>query len=180
VVSGVGHETDFTIADFVADLRAPTPSAAAELATPNAEELRQGVDERAERLGRLLRDRLDTAAEAARWLSDRLALASPIRALARQAEAVERDRGRLERALAGRLRLARADLVGLDRRLAVLGPAATLARGYAHVRRRADGATVRRVADAGPGTGLTVRVADGSFDAVVPGQATLFDLEAKP
>lgn len=177
VISGVGHETDFTIADFVADLRAATPSVAAEMATPNAEELKQLVDDHAERLARRAQARLASAGDDLRRLNSRLVLASPARAVARQAEALRQLRQRLARAEAARLRLAGADVAGLERRLAALSPQATLARGYAHVRRRPDGATVRHLADIGPGIGLTVRVADGTFDAVVPGQATLFDLE---
>ncbi|HEX7593763.1 MAG TPA: exodeoxyribonuclease VII large subunit, partial [Anaerolineae bacterium] len=61
VISAVGHETDFTIADFVADVRAPTPSAAAELAVPDARELRAGVRVYAQRLARLTRDRIGAA-----------------------------------------------------------------------------------------------------------------------
>jgi exodeoxyribonuclease VII large subunit len=177
VISGVGHETDFTIADFVADVRAATPSVAAEMATPNAEELKQLVDDHAERLRRSAQSRLVIAAEELRRIGSRLLLASPMRPVTRQAEAVRQLRQRLARAAASQLRLAGADVAGLDRRLAALSPLATFARGYAHVQRRPDGATVRHVADIRPGVGLTVRVADGSFDAVVPGQATLFDLE---
>ncbi len=178
VVSGVGHETDFTIADFVADLRAPTPSAAAEQCTPDGEALAQMVDEHAARIAWIAHRRLDGARTDLDRALRRLSLASPRQATARQRDVVRAGRERLRRAMAARLRLARADVDSLGRRLIALSPDATLARGYAHVRRTADGRTVRSVRDAPAGAGLLVRVADGSFEAVVPGQARLFDMEA--
>jgi exodeoxyribonuclease VII large subunit len=179
VVSGVGHETDFTIADFVADLRAPTPSAAAELVTPDGEALTQLVDDYAGRLAFVARRRLEAAVLDLERLNRRLGLASPARAVARHRDAVRADRDRLRRAVVGRLRLERSAVDGQGRRLAALSPEATLARGYAHVQRKTDGVTVRSTRDARAGATLVVRVADGRFEAVVPGQPTLFDMEAR-
>jgi exodeoxyribonuclease VII large subunit len=177
VVSGVGHETDTTIADFVADLRAPTPSAAAELATPNGPELAQMVDEYDARVRRQGRRQLDQVTVDVERLRQRLAFAAPARMVSERSTAVAQFQLRLRRAIDGQLRLGDAALSGLDRRLAVLSPTATLARGYAHVQRKSDGQTIRSRRDVGPGTGLVVQVADGSFEAVVAGQAKLFDIE---
>jgi len=177
VVAGVGHETDFTIADFVADMRAPTPSAAAELATPDAWELAQNVDELRERLGRQMRSQLETAVQELAHARRRLTHASPARTVAEGETALVNLGGRLQRSLVSRLRLARADLEGQRRRLAALSPPATLARGYAHVSRRRDGHPVRSTADVVAGEGIDVRVTDGGFGAVVEGQANLFPLE---
>jgi exodeoxyribonuclease VII large subunit len=174
-IAGVGHETDFTIVDFVADVRAPTPSAAAEVATPDGDELRQAVDDLAYRLSQRALGQLSQARVNADSLMHRMRQASPGREVARAlGETIER-RARLRRAMDGRTREARAATTAFERRLESLNPAAILARGYAHVTRGQDGRTVRSTADVGPGVGLRVQVADGRFDAVVAGQASLFD-----
>jgi exodeoxyribonuclease VII large subunit len=175
VIAGVGHEIDFTIADFVADLRAPTPSAAAELAAPDARELRLDVDERRERLQAALGERLAASRAGLDRLAHRLRLATPHRTVQAARERVVDHRARLARGIAARLRLARAGVAGAGGRLGALSPQATLARGYAHVTRARDGRTVRSTRDVGAGAGLHVRVADGSFGAVVEGQAELID-----
>jgi len=176
VVSGVGHETDTTIADFVADERAPTPSAAAERATPDRDELRQAVDELALRAGVLMAGRVADGRARIDALHHRLVLAGPVRQLAERRRQVADNHHRLTRAMVGQLALARSHLDGQTTRLAALDPEAVLARGYAHVSRLADGTTIRRRRDAGAGDGLRIRVADGAFDAVVAGQPRLIDL----
>jgi exodeoxyribonuclease VII large subunit len=174
VVSGVGHETDFTIADFVADVRAPTPSAAAELVTPDGRELAMTVDELRERLARRLGQDLGRRGADVASARRRLAIGSPARVLGDRRAAVADRRARCMRAVEGRANLARAGLDGTARRLAALSPAATLERGYSHVSRRSDGATVRRTTDVTPGAAVVVRVADGRFGAAVEGQGRLF------
>jgi exodeoxyribonuclease VII large subunit len=188
VVAGVGHETDVTIADWVADARAPTPSAAAALV----------VADRRELLARLARDRGRLrAAIAARLGRERARLAagrdalrhtSPAARLAARRARLGRDahrlvgamRLRLERA-ATRLRApgesmrraplalgrARAQLALAAGRLDSLSPLAVLGRGYAIARRAADGRIVRDPADVAPGDALAVRVAGGEIDAAV-------------
>jgi exodeoxyribonuclease VII large subunit len=175
VIAGVGHEIDFTIADFVADLRAPTPSAAAELATPDARELRLAVDDRRDRMAALAGGRLMDARGGVDRLAHRLRLATPHRTVQGARERVAEHRERLARSLTSRLRLSSAGVDGARGRLDALSPQATLARGYAHVTRARDGGTVRSKKDVGSGTGLRIRVADGAFGAVVEGQQTLFD-----
>lgn len=167
VVSGVGHETDVTIADFVADVRAATPTAAAELATPDGRELSLAVDELRGRAARLVGDRVSRRQRDTAALARRLETSAPARRLEARRELVAGSRARLERAAEARLRLARADLAGLTKRMEALSPAATMARGYSRVRRLADGRTVRFAADVSAGDDLGIDVADGSFDAVV-------------
>lgn len=179
VVSGVGHETDTTIVDFVADVRAPTPSAAAEVCVPDGRELALSVDQVRERLARRWREQLRARETSVGQARRRLGLLSPRKLASTLQTGVADRRHRLDRALSSRVRLARSDLSGLERRLTALDPAATLGRGYAQVTRRADGRPVLAVADAPPGTTLAVHVRDGRFDAVVEGQGRLFGSEGK-
>ena len=125
VISGVGHETDFSIADFVADLRAPTPTAAAELASAPREQWLAGVDALQERIDRALRRRLDAEAQRIDWLTQRLG--RPSQAVASERLRLGRAEQRLRHALALRLERERAQLARWAERLpsAVPPPLAT-------------------------------------------------------
>jgi exodeoxyribonuclease VII large subunit len=189
LVCGVGHEVDVTLADFAADVRAPTPSAAAEIVVPDRAEFAGSLRRANDRLRNAMQGRLGAAARdlaVERRALDRL---SPVARLAagreqvgllfdRATRAIEaRLRGdamRLDRAAdtlsrlaVGRLAAARAAVAGAGAALVVLGPQATLDRGYAIVRRTADGAIVRDSGDAPSGTPLRLRVAHGELPATV-------------
>ncbi len=233
VLAGIGHEVDVTLADMTADLRAATPSHAAQLLWPARAELVQKVDEAEAALVRATRWRLDTAGQSLAQFENALRWFSPMRHQARLAEqldglhrslhraarqwleATESQRDRLERALQNAFSPARLDVLasrveGLSaslgaamprmltaqeqrletahQRLQVAGqdmlarygrelercefalaaanPLAPLKRGYALVR-GADGGLLRSVAAAPAGSGITVRLADGSLAAVV-------------
>ena len=165
VVSGVGHEIDFTLTDFAADVRAPTPSAAAEMITPDIIDLRQRADAYGAVIEQLALARLSDARFSLTELQRALRLLSPSQQVAQVRQNTEQLRQRLHAALAQRAAIERARLHGLSGRLAALGPEATLARGYAIVR-RADGRVVRSTADSAPGDALRVRVNDGEFGAI--------------
>jgi exodeoxyribonuclease VII large subunit len=145
VISAVGHETDFTIADLVADLRAPTPSAAAEAAVPDRFALRRELADLRERMGRCVADSVESCRE--RLFETRLDL-----------------RDARERLVAGR----RDRIAALAGRLNALSPLSTLARGYA-VPLDPAGRVLRRTADFAPGAEFRLRVVDGSVTARVEG-----------
>jgi exodeoxyribonuclease VII large subunit len=170
VVSAVGHETDVSISDLVADLRAPTPSAAAELVVPDQTELLSHLNalesrarsalqdlarQRGLRLARLEQNPLFTRPEAllAPWLQ-------------RVDEAGERGTANLTQ----RLERAAAVLQRLEASLRALDPREVLQRGYALVQRTRDGALVNRVALAPAGEDLTIAVSDGTVPARVSGE----------
>lgn len=165
VISAVGHETDFTIADFVADVRAATPSAAAELAVPEKDALLQELS--------LLRDRLGQAALTA-LSQKRIRLGNVQKRLMAQAPAGRGERmrsalaalaHRMESAARAALNERRKRLEQAQLRLRASGPMETMKRGYAIVLRQ--GALVRSAAALRPGDGITVRLADGSVRAQV-------------
>jgi exodeoxyribonuclease VII large subunit len=166
-VCGVGHETDFSLADFAADVRAPTPSAAAELVAPDRAELRAHVAGLANTLASTLRGEV----EERRWkLAEQvraLKHLSPEAQLAQARQRVDDLTGKAEAAIRHGLTLHRERLRGLSGRLAGVSPAGTLERGYAVVRQRETGAVVRSVTQVAPGDMLDVRVSDGTFETEV-------------
>jgi exodeoxyribonuclease VII large subunit len=171
VITGVGHETDYTIVGFVADRRAPTPSAAAEVAVPDRAQVEAQIalwaDALTEAVGRDLDGRqreLDRVVQALRRLS-------PQMTIGRERQRTDELRIRLELAWQNRALLLHEQLQGTWNRLRSVDPMATLRRGYAVVRRQ-DGQIVHSTADVRAGDDLSVRVSDGSFPAVVAGEET--------
>lgn len=136
VVSCVGHETDFTIADFAADLRAPTPSAAAELAVPEADALLERLDSLLSRSGRALEGKLALQRARLDRLTSSAALKMPARTLidSRRRDA-DNLTARLKAASARRSDGCRNELKMLERALEAVNPSAVLERGYAVIRR---------------------------------------------
>ncbi len=163
VVSGVGHETDFTIADFVADLRAPTPSAAAELTTPDRAEMSAQLTALRARLISASMDELRARRAALGSQTRALVHLSPQVRLANLRQRTDDLVSQATLAVSHLLQLHRARLVGVSARLEALNPLAVLQRGYAVVRR--DGQFVRSAAQVSSGDRLSIRVSDGEFDA---------------
>jgi exodeoxyribonuclease VII large subunit len=169
VISGVGHETDFTIADFVADVRAPTPSAAAEVATPDVAELAGLLAGLKLRLASELTGRIETAQWHLNSQRRALRVLSPIRRVRTLAQRLDELELRAGRAMAGRLRTQHQAVDALARALAAVSPLATLARGYAIVQRADSGLVVTDPAQVSAGDRLGIRVHRGRFAADVAG-----------
>jgi exodeoxyribonuclease VII large subunit len=138
VISAVGHETDFTIADFVADVRAPTPSAAAELVISRKAELSQRVDDLFSRLASHMRYQTERSGERLRSLERHLRLLSPLEQVRRQRERLREGAAALQSSMSHRLALWRGELRTATARLDSLSPLAILARGYSVCRRLPD------------------------------------------
>jgi exodeoxyribonuclease VII large subunit len=169
VVSGVGHETDLTIADLAADVRAPTPSAAAAAALPDADASRARVARDGARLRAALRGTLAQLRARLGHEWQALRAHAPRARLATQRARLEAARAGLLRETRGRLQLARGRCGTAAARLESLSPLAVLARGYAIVWRREDGSVVRRPQQVAPGDALAIRVAEGEIEAAATG-----------
>jgi exodeoxyribonuclease VII large subunit len=163
VICGVGHETDFTLCDFAADLRAPTPTAAAELATQIT------LIDLAARVSSLqsliTNSTLAVLVEHQTHLSSlkaSLRYVSPDRRIQSERQRIDEISRRMYSSLLHRVQLGSTHVRGMHRRLEALSPLAVLSRGYAVVTRREDGSVVSRVAQAS--TEMNVRVSDGEFE----------------
>ena len=169
VVTGIGHETDVHLADFAADRQAPTPSAAAEVSTPERAELASELSEKRRRLTNALKQRRAILLSELAEQRAALVLVSPRARIANARQRSDELARRLMAAVHHTLALRRAGLRGVIQTLSAVGPETVLARGYAVVRRLADGDLVRSITQVRAGETLGVRVSDGSFAARVEG-----------
>lgn len=168
VVSAVGHERDFTLADYVADRRAPTPSAAAAIVVPEREEVEHRLRTYAQRFLAAARQRLQQARWALEHLEQRRAWRIPQERIATEQQRLDEWMERVQAALARLLREKRQALQGIERRLEALSPYRVLERGYSLVLRR-DGRLVDRVGKVKPGERVDIRLADGRLEALIEG-----------
>ncbi len=189
IVAAVGHEIDFTIADFVADVRAPTPSGAAELVVPDRDDWLRAVNSLAARVARLGERAIEERGQTLDWLVRRLVRSSPQQTLLRQHERLQELRRRLAAAMKEdflrqapqiaslwqRLKSAvRASVAherhGLElamRSLHAVSPLATLDRGYAIVEDVSTGKVLMKGSDVSPGDDVRARLAQGELIATV-------------
>lgn len=165
VVTGVGHETDFTIVDFVADRRAPTPSAAAEVATPDREELKSYVAGYAFQMETTIRQTIADRRAAVRQMEQQLARLSPQMQIDTRRQQIDDILTAMYRVQKHTISLHREQLSGQMAQLETLNPKATLARGYAIVQKGET--VVASTNDVSAGDAISVLVSDGAFDAEV-------------
>ena len=165
VISGVGHETDFTLTDFAADLRAPTPTAAAELATPDKVELLAGIKE----LGTAHTSLLNELLSDLRWevgqVESSLARLSPAHQIDTYRQRLDEVNLRHSRSMATLIDRKFLQLENMQQALRSLNPQAVLNRGYAIVTRSDDASVVKDAAKLESGDSIHIRVSRGAMDA---------------
>jgi len=166
IIVGVGHEVDFTIADFVADLRAPTPSAAAELAVPDHREVRASLQGMAAEIATLVANMLTEKKRGLEIHYSSLRHLSPRTLIDNNRQRVDWLGQRLEESIGSQLKQRKNALDVATAALRSVSPIATIARGFAVVS-KADGKIVRSVKDINSNDPIIVRVEDGQFGAHV-------------
>jgi exodeoxyribonuclease VII large subunit len=167
VVSGVGHETDFTIADFVADYRASTPTAAATATVPNIEDWRIDILEKRQALNALMQASISNFYSCLERAQHDLKRVSPHRLIEQRRQQLDESMERLQTRMGHMISLHAERLRGVVLQLHSLSPLLTIARGYAIVRREDNQKIVTQVADTWPGDYLTIQVQDGSIPVEV-------------
>ena len=167
IVSAVGHEVDFTIADFIADVRAPTPSGAVELVVPDRIDWLRTVNRLAQRVARLGQRALEDHAQELDYLARRLLVNSPTAGVARHGDRLRELRGRMTSGMRQRM-------IGVEHRLQLavralhsVSPLATLDRGYAIVMDAASGAALTSAGTVKAGSDIRARLSSGELLATV-------------
>jgi exodeoxyribonuclease VII large subunit len=161
VISAVGHEIDVTLSDLAADVRALTPSEAAELVAPAAEELLAQLRQIEQRLTAGLRGRVESARARLDAVARHTAFRRPYQRIFELARRLDELDARALRAVHGRMRFARQHIDTVAGRLESLSPLAVLGRGYSLTQRTADGQIIRAAAELSPGQQITTRFARG-------------------
>lgn len=169
VISGVGHETDFTLSDFAADLRAPTPTAAAEMATPDITDLKIDLQDLHDRLESSFKSLSSSFKQNYETLKARLQQGSPLWLIDNSRQRLDEITNRISTAMDHRTTLSISQLRSTAARLDSLNPLEVVRRGYAIVR-KADGMLIRSVNQTPPKTQINIQVSDGAFGATVSDQ----------
>ncbi len=167
VVSAVGHETDTTIADFVADRRAPTPSVAAEIVLPDSQTLIATLEDARSRLDRLIAGHISRAHGDILEIARRMERLSPRQVIAERRQTIDELSDRMLAATRRSITTAHLALSGPIGQLEALNPLAILGRGYSITRSDRDGAIVRRSNQVAAGDRLSIQLAEGVIPAVV-------------
>ena len=167
VISGVGHETDFTIADFVADHRASTPTAAATASVPNIADWANDLLENQQELSDLVTERLNDLREELELVQRNLQRASPLHLVDRRRQQLDGTTERLQSYMQHLIALKGERLRGTSLQLHSLSPLLTIARGYAVVRRDSDQAIISSIEQVQPGDPLSIQVQDGQIPVIV-------------
>ena len=166
VISAVGHETDTTIADFTADMRAPTPSAGAELAVPDMEQTVRMLAEYKRQIRRLAGQKTEQARERLKQYEARLKLGSPQSRLREMRLTLDKEEDALRRLIQARLQEEKNRLLFFIERFKGLSPLEKMAQGYAFVTDE-KGGKISRVSQVRQGDGITLFMSDGQIKAQV-------------
>ena len=166
VISAVGHEPDVTISDFVADLRAATPSNAAELAVPDQDALRQTLDSMSSAMATALSRQLTAARRHYQLLAAHPALQSPVNYLEQRRKSLEILKNKLVSAQNQGISLRKQRYIAVTAKLDAMSPLKVLTRGYAMAQTE-DGTVLRSVTQAHPGYQIQISVSDGKLSAAV-------------
>ncbi len=165
-VSAVGHEVDFTIADFVADFRAPTPTGAAQMVLPNRDDLRTEVDSHIGDIARIIGNGIAVSKRELATYAARLNIFKPSERIAGARQRVDDVTSRLLREMASRIGRIKAELKGTMSRVRALDPAAVLSRGYA-IALGPDGAVLSDAASVKAGDDISLKLKKGEIRAEV-------------
>ncbi|MCD7828313.1 MAG: exodeoxyribonuclease VII large subunit [Clostridiales bacterium] len=165
IITGIGHETDFTLCDFAADMRAPTPSAAAEIAVPNAQELTENLFSLTLRMESAVKNYFDSCTETYKGLTSRLRLLSPAASLARQKAELRLLDNRLYTIGRSIIDTREHKLRLLSQKLKMLSPLEILKKGFVPVFK--DGEKIKLAAELKAGDNINLRFSDGSAECVV-------------
>lgn len=166
VISAVGHEPDVTISDFVADLRAATPSNAAELAVPDQDALYQTLDAMSSAMATALSRQLTAARRQYQLLSAHPALQSPVGYLEQRRKSLELLKNRLVSSQAQGIHRAKNRYIGVTAKLDAMSPLKVLTRGYAMAQTE-DGSVLKSVSQVNPGDKIKISISDGTLSAAV-------------
>ncbi len=167
VISAVGHEIDWTLSDLVADLRAPTPSAAAELVIARKSDLLSGVEGLCRRLERAMESLLNVLRGRVERALRSTILHDPRLLLRQSQQQLDELTARMNRVIENRFRFERQAIDSLRKRLENLSPQAVLSRGYSFTRRLQDGRILTSIAALKPGEAVETRLREGSFISIV-------------
>ena len=166
IVCGVGHETDYTLADFAADLRAPTPTAAAELVTPDQIDVIYTLNIMRGELTQLIGEKIQENVYQLRAAKTALEYLSPQNLIRQDQQTLDEIESRLINLLSHKIELLSANLFGVEKQLTALDPYAVLSRGYAVVTNE-FGDVIKSVKNVSENEVINVKVKDGGFDAIV-------------
>ena len=166
VISAVGHEPDVTISDFVADLRAATPSNAAELAVPDQDALYQTLDAMSSAMATALSRQLTAARRQYQLLSAHPALQSPVGYLEQRRKSLELLKNRLVSSQAQGIHRAKNRYIGVTAKLDAMSPLKVLTRGYAMAQTE-EGSVLKSVSQVNPGDNIRISISDGTLSAAV-------------
>lgn len=166
IISAVGHETDFTIADFVADLRAPTPSAAAELAVANIDDVRENLRAYNNRYKVSLKKKIELMKMSYEKCMTRQAFKNPTQKINEQYILIDMKVKSLQNSILLKIKEDKTKFVKEVAKLDALSPLKTLTRGYSIISKQ-DGRIAKEVKDLSQGEKVSIRLSDGSVDAQV-------------